>query len=48
MTNATPKQLRFPTVKGLSVRANFDGGAMSSDFGALLLSGVDRQTGMTH
>jgi len=47
MTNATPKQLRFPTVEGLSVRANFDGGAMSSDFGALLLSGVDRQTGMT-
>jgi len=47
MTKATSEQLRFPTVDGLSVRANFDGGALSSDFGALLLAGVDRQTGLT-
>jgi len=47
MTNAISKQLRFPTVDGMSVRANFDGGAISSDFGALLLSGIDRQTGLT-
>jgi len=47
MTKATLKQLRFPTIDGMSVRASFDGGAMSSDFGALLLAGVDRQTGLT-
>jgi len=46
MTNPTSKQLRFPTIDGLSVRADFDGGALSSDFGALLLAGVDRQTGL--
>ncbi len=31
----------------MSVRAAFDGGAMSSDSGALLLAGVDRQMGLT-
>lgn len=31
---------------GFTVRGDFDGGAMSSDFGALLLHGVDRQTGL--
>jgi hypothetical protein len=29
------------------VRADFDGGALSSDFGALLLRGIDRQIGFT-
>jgi hypothetical protein len=29
------------------VRADFDGGAWSSDFGALLLRGIDRQIGLT-
>jgi len=47
MTKATLKQLRFPTVDGLSIRASFDGGAMSSDFGSLLVAGVDRQIGVT-
>lgn len=47
MSKTTSKQLRFPTVAGMSVRAAFDGGAMSSDFGALLLAGVDRQMGLT-
>ncbi len=42
----TPTQLRFPAMAGFTVRAHFDGGAMSSDFGALLLHGVDRQTGL--
>lgn len=41
-----PTQLRFPAMAGFTVRAHFDGGAMSSDFGALLLHGVDRQTGL--
>ncbi|WP_297532493.1 transposase, partial [Thalassolituus sp.] len=31
----------------VSIRGHFDGGAMSSDFGALLLSGIDRQIGLT-
>ena len=29
------------------MRADFDGGALSSDFGALLLRGIDRQIGLT-
>jgi hypothetical protein len=32
---------------GLTVRADFDGGALSSDFGVLLLRGIDRQIGLT-
>jgi hypothetical protein len=39
MSNSIPSQLRFPAIAGFSVRAEFDGGAMSSDFGALLLRG---------
>lgn len=46
MTNSTPEQLRFPTHAGFSVRADFDGGTLSSDLGPLLLSGVDRQIGL--
>ena len=29
------------------MRADFEGGALSSDFGALLLRGIDRQIGLT-
>jgi len=47
MSKTTSKQLRFPTISGMSVRAAFDGGAMSSDFGTLLLAAVDRQMGLT-
>lgn len=36
MSNSTPSQLRFPAIAGFSVRADFDCGAMSSNFGALL------------
>ena len=46
MCHSTPIQLRFPAIAGFTVRADFNGGAMSSDFGALLLRGVDRQTGL--
>lgn len=46
MADSTPEQLRFPPVAGFSVRADFDGGAMSSDFGPMLLRGVDRQIGL--
>jgi hypothetical protein len=47
MPYSTPEQLRFPPLPGYTVRADFDGGAMSSDFGALLLRGIDRQIGLT-
>src|SRR5919108_3721578 len=47
MRYSTPEQLRFPPIPGYTVRADFDGGALSSDFGALLLRGIDRQIGLT-
>src|SRR5256886_3675576 len=47
MFHSTPKQLCFPPVAGQTIRADFEGGALSSDFGALLLRGVDRQIGLT-
>jgi len=47
VSKSTPEQLRFPPVAGFTVRADFDGGAMSSDFGPMILRGVDRQIGLT-
>jgi Transposase DDE domain group 1 len=47
MTYSTPDQLCFPPVAGQTVRADFEGGALSSDFGVLLLRGIDRQIGLT-
>ena len=47
MTYSSPKQLCFPPAAGQTIRADFEGGALSSDFGALLLRGVDRQIGLT-
>ena len=47
MRHATPEHLRFPPIAGYTVRADFEGGAWSSDFGALLLRGIDRQIGLT-
>jgi hypothetical protein len=46
MDDSIPTQLRFPASAGFTVRAEFDGGAMSSDFGALLLRGTDLQIGL--
>ena len=46
MSQSSPEPLRFPPVAGLTVRAEFDGGAMSSDFGPLILRGVDQQIGL--
>ena len=43
----SPTQLCFPPVGGQTVRADFAGGALSSDCGALLLRGIDRQIGLT-
>jgi Transposase DDE domain group 1 len=47
MLYSNPEQLCFPPIAGHTVRADFEGGALSSDFGALLLQGVDRQIGLT-
>lgn len=47
MNHGTQQSLRFPPVAGLTVRGKFDGGALSSDFGPLLLRGIDRQIGLT-
>jgi Transposase DDE domain group 1 len=47
MPYSSPKQLCFPPVAGHTLRADFEGGALSSDFGPLLLRGVDRQIGLT-
>lgn len=46
MTHSISTPLRFPPVSGLTVRADFEGGALSSDLGPLLLRGVDRQLGL--
>ena len=47
MRSSNPEQLGFPPVAGPTLRADFAGGALSSDFGALLLRGIDRQIGLT-
>ena len=47
MSYSSPTQLCFPPVGGQTIRADFEGGALSSDFGALLLRGIDRQVGLT-
>ncbi|MGB2905393.1 MAG: IS1380 family transposase, partial [Candidatus Dechloromonas phosphoritropha] len=46
MDYSIPTQLHFPASAGFTIRAEFDGGAMSSDFGALLLRGIDLQIGL--
>lgn len=45
MSQSTPESLRFLPIAGRTVRAEFDGGALSSDFGPLILRGVDQQIG---
>ncbi len=45
--NSTPEQLRFASIPGCTIRADFQGGGLSSDLGPLLLKGIDRQIGLT-
>jgi hypothetical protein len=47
MPYSSPKHLCFPPVGGQTLLADCEGGALSSDFGALLLRGIDRQIGLT-
>ena len=46
MSNCTPEQMSFPPVNGFTVRGEFNGGALSSDFGPMILRGVDQQIGL--
>ncbi len=46
MKDSIPSQLRFPAFNGFTIRADFEGGALSSDFGAVLLRGIDKQSGL--
>lgn len=48
MTECTQASFEFPACKRRRVQASFDGGAITSDAGALLLRQVDRQLGLTH
>ena len=43
----TSKPLRFPSIPGHAIRADFAGGGLSSDLGPLLLRGIDHQIGLT-
>ena len=45
-TECTTDALQFQAVGGRAVRARFDGGALTSDGGAVLLREVDRATGI--
>src|SRR2546421_4142265 len=47
MAYSTPEQLAFHPLAGHTIRADFEGGALSSDFGVLLVRGIDRQIGLT-
>ena len=40
MSKSIPEQLRFPPVDGVTVRADFEGSTLSSDFGPLRLQGI--------
>ena len=44
--NPTVEELRFPPAAGFTVRADFAGGEVSSDLGALILSALDRRIGL--
>ena len=45
-SHPTAEQLRFPPAAGFTIRADFTGGDISSDLGALILSSVDRRIGL--
>ena len=46
-TECNPAMMEFPEVDGRHVVAAFDGGAITSDAGALLLGGADRAIRLT-
>lgn len=44
--HSTPEQLSFNSIPGFTVRADFAGGELSSDLGAVILDTVDRRIGL--
>lgn len=46
MTECTPKALQFSSLCRKKILANFNGGHLTSDGGALLLREVERRTGL--
>jgi hypothetical protein len=46
-TECSAERFAFAPVDGRAVVASFDGGAMTSDAGALLLGATDRVLGLT-
>jgi hypothetical protein len=48
VSDSTPTQLCFSPFAGFTARAGLKGGALSSDFGPLLLRGADQQIGLIH
>jgi len=47
MTHCTQDSFDFPPVKRRRVQANFEGGAITSDAGVLLLRQVDQRLGLS-
>jgi hypothetical protein len=47
VTNCTQESFQFPVCKKRTVEANFQGGAITSDGGVLLLRQIDRQLGLS-
>ena len=46
MREDNQRELSYATLRGKKLQADFDGGALTSDAGALLLREVDRRTGL--
>ena len=46
-SNSNPEQLRFLPMNGCTIRADFEGGIMSEEYGPLLLRGIDNQIALT-
>ena len=46
MTQCTTDPMQFSRLKGKNIQADFDGGAITSDAGAVLLREVDKRIGL--
>ena len=47
MTNCTAETFEFPALKRWKIEAQFNGGAIASDGGVLLLRAIDQQLQLT-
>lgn len=46
MTQCTTNSMQFSRLKGRKIQADFDGGAITADAGAVLLGEVDKRIGL--